>query len=250
MFQNRLALVTGASSGLGADFARQLARAGAEVVLIARRRDSLEKLAQEIGSRARVYVCDLSSPQQREELAAHFPQADILVNNAGLGVYGRFAESNWSQVDTMLEVDIAALTHLTHLFAAAMKGRGWGRILQVASTAAFQPCPGYAAYGAAKSYVLHFSLALDHELRGSGVRCITLCPGVTATEFFEVAGQKLTPFQRGSMMKSPQVVAAGLKALERGRPYVVAGRLNGWLAQLSRFTPLSWAAAITDRLMK
>lgn len=250
MFKNRLALVTGASSGLGADFARQLAKAGADVILVARRRPSLEKLAAEIGPQARVYACDLSSAQEREQMMAAFPDLDILVNNAGLGVYGSFAEADWSQLDSMLEVDIRALTHLTHLVLPVMKKRGWGRILQVASTASFQPCPSYAAYAAAKSYVLNFSLALDHELKGSGVRCSTLCPGVTATEFFQVSGQHLTPFQRRSMMKSPEVAAIGLQALEKGQPYIVAGLLNTMLALSSRMSPLGWATAIAGYLMK
>lgn len=250
MFKNRLALVTGASSGLGADFARQLAQAGAEVILVARRRQSLEKLAEEIGPQARAYPCDLSSASDREQLMAAFPNLDILVNNAGLGIYGSFSEVDWSQLDSMLEVDIRALTHLTHLALPVMKKRGWGRILQVASTASFQPCPSYAAYAAAKSYVLNFSLALDHELKGTGVRCSTLCPGVTATEFFQVSGQQLTPFQRRSMMKSPEVAAIGLRALENGQPYVVAGRMNRLLALSSRMSPLSWATAIAGYLMK
>lgn len=253
-FHDRLALVTGASSGLGADFARQLARRGCNLVLVARRQAALEKLAEEIrqetGRTVTVASCDLSSPQQRQELAQKFPEVDILVNNAGLGVYGAFTEAPWEQLSQMLEVDIQALTHLTHLWAPRMKARGWGRVLQVASTASFQPCPSYAAYAASKAYVLNFSLALNHELKGSGVACTTLCPGVTATEFFQVSGQKVNFFQRKSMMTSDQVVRIGLEALQSGKPYAIAGRLNTLMALSARFLPTTWVTAIAARLMR
>lgn len=251
---NHLALVTGASSGLGQDFARQLAAAGCDVVLVARREENLMRLAEDIqsktGRQAIVRRCDLGSPAERASLVADFPRVDILVNNAGLGVYGRFAESSWDRVSEMLEVDVAALTHLTHLFLPGMRERGWGRILQVASTAAFQPCPSYAAYAAAKSYVLNFSLALHHELKGSGVSCTTLCPGPTATEFFEVSGHKLGALQRNSVMSAEQVAAIGVKAMEKSQPYVVAGAMNTLMAWSVRLLPLTLAVAIADRVTR
>lgn len=251
---NRHALITGASAGLGQEFARQLAVAGCDVVLVARREESLRRLAEDIeaqsGRAATVRPCDLSSAEQRTALAAEFPKIDILVNNAGLGIFGRFSESSWEQISTMLEVDIGALTHLTHLFLPGMRERGWGRVLQVASTGSFQPCPNYAAYAAAKSYVLNFSLAVNHELKGSGVTCTTLCPGPTATEFFDVSGQTLTAFQRQTMMTPQRVVGIGLNAMQKSTPYVVAGGLNSILAFSTRLLPMSLATAIADRLMK
>lgn len=251
--KNRWALVTGASSGLGADFARQLAARGVNLILVARRQEALEKLALELrpsGIQVQVVPCDLSSSQSRQNLLAQVEQVDILVNNAGLGVYGAFADADWDKLSQMLEVDVAALTHLTHLFLPQMRSRSWGRILQVASTASFQPCPSYAAYAATKAYVLNFSLALNYELRHSGISVTTLCPGVTATEFFEVSGQKVNFFQRQSMMTSAEVVRQGLEALEARRSYVIAGRLNTLLALSARFMPTSWVTAVAARLMK
>lgn len=254
MFNNRLAIVTGASSGIGSEIALLLAQKGCDVVLVARRAEALEQRAKEIqeatGRSAHVHAADLSLAQQREELAAAFPQADILINNAGFGVYGRFVESEWQRVEQMLDLDIKALTHLTHLFAAGMKERGWGRILQVASTASFQPCPGYASYGAAKSYVLSFSLAVDFELKTHGVRSLCLCPGVTQTEFFEVSGQKMTLFQRKSMMTAREVAEVGIKIIEQERTYDVAGTLNKLLAHSTRFTPTALLTYLTDKLMR
>ncbi len=253
-YNNRLALVTGASAGLGVDFARQLAEAGCDLVLVARRQENLERLADEIeqgtGRRPVVRPCDLSSAEERQKVAQDFPEVDILINNAGVGVFGRFADSEWDRVAQMVEVDIAALTHLTHLFLPGMKERKWGRILQVASTAAFQPCPSLASYAASKSYVLNFSLALDHELKGSGVVSSCLCPGATATEFVEVSGQQLSDFMRRSQMTSPEVVEIGLKGLEQGRPYVIAGRMNAFLAFSTRFMPVGLVTAISDFILR
>jgi len=255
--KGRTALVTGASSGIGADFARELAARGAKLVLVARRAEPLQRLAQELaksGAEARVAPADLSDPAARKrlhaELAASGTGVDILINNAGFGVFGPFANSDWARVAEMLEVDMVALTHLTHLFLPEMLARSWGRVLLVSSTAAFQPTPIYAVYGAGKAYVLSFGVALHQELRGSGVSCTTLCPGVTDTEFFAVAGQRQTVFHRLSMMSSRAVARQGIAALLARRPSVVAGRMNALMALGTRLTPRSWAAALAERMMK
>ncbi|HUI19575.1 MAG TPA: SDR family NAD(P)-dependent oxidoreductase [Methylocella sp.] len=188
------ALITGASSGMGRDYARELASRGVSLVLVARRAEPLEQLAQELRGRfsvaTHVMPTDLANEAARQslhdELRAAGMTIDLLINNAGFGLFGPFAYSEWPRVQQLLDVDIAAVTHLTHLFLPPMIERHWGRILLVASTAAFQPTPGYAAYAAAKSYVLSFGGAINRELRGTGVSCTTICPGVTETPFWPV----------------------------------------------------------------
>ena len=248
------ALVTGASSGIGAAIARQLAQHGANLVLVARREDALNRLAatlrQSAGVTVTVRPADLAKEAERVALGAEMAGVDVLVNNAGLGVYGPFADAPWSQLRQMLEVDVVALTHLTHLALPAMRAAKWGRIMQIASTGAFQPVPSYAAYGACKAQVLSFSVALNHELRGSGVSCTTLCPGVTETEFFGVSGQALNRFQRTTMMQAADVARIGVDAMLRGKPVVVAGRANAASAFFGRLLPSSVTASLAARLMQ
>jgi len=256
--KGRTALVTGASSGMGVDFARELARRGANLVLVARRRDALEAVATEMrnshGVEVRVRPADLSDAPSRErlyeELEAEGSNVDMLLNNAGFGLFGRFVESDWERVNQMLQVDMVALSHLTRLFAPGMIRRRWGRILLIASTGAFQPSPSYASYSAAKSYVLSLGVALNHELRSTGVSCTVACPGVTATEFFQVSGQRQTLYQRITIMPSTKVANLALKALVAQRPLVVIGRLNAFMAWSTRFMPRTWSAALAYRLMK
>ncbi len=246
------ALVTGASSGIGAAIARQLAARGANLVLVARRADALERLADELrpASTVRVRPTDLADEADRTALGAELSGVDILVNNAGLGVYGPFADAAWPQLRQMLEVDVVALAHLTHMVLPAMRAAGWGRILQVASTAAFQPVPLYAAYAACKAQVLSLGVALNQELRGSGVSCTTLCPGVTQTEFFGVSGQTLNRFQRMTMMQTGDVARIGVEALLRGRPVAIAGRTNALSAVSARLLPQAFAARLAERAMR
>jgi len=176
---------------------------------------------------------------------------DVLINNAGHGLYGEFWTQPWDQLHNMLELDIVVLTQMTRLFAADMVARKFGYILQVASTGAFQPTPTYAAYAAAKSYVLNFGEALHYELRQTGVKCTVLCPGVTRTEFFEAAGQAtLTPSQSSSMMESATVARIGITAMLQGRASVVAGRMNAFLAFGTRLLSRQTLAAIVYRMMK
>lgn len=256
--RGRRALVTGASSGLGADFARELARRGADLVLVARREAEMQTLAAELRDREGVAVevvpFDLGATDAPErlhaELAARGLAIDVLVNNAGFGVFGDYLAIPWERERAMLQLDIVTLAGLTKVFGRAMAERGWGRILQVASIGAYQATPTYAAYSAAKSFVLLFGEAVDFELAPRGVRCTVVSPGVTATEFLQVAGQRPTLYQRAFMMQSPQVTRAAVRAMLAGRRSVVPGLGNALLAWSVRLIPrrvATWIAWLTMR---
>jgi short-subunit dehydrogenase len=258
ILQGKTALITGASSGMGADFARQLAEQGCRLILVARRAEKLQALRIEIFERLAVEVdtvaMDLSGPDAPQELfdqlKARGLTVDILINNAGYAVYGAFHQMEWERCRQMLELDVVALTHLTRLFAADMVQRKSGYILQIASTGAFQPTPMYAAYAAAKSYVLYFSEALHHELRQHGVGVTVLCPGVTRTEFFDVAGQEMTAFQRLTAMNSADVARIGIRAMLAKRSCVVAGPINAAIARMAPLMPRQFMAGMAARMMK
>ncbi|HEY8587599.1 MAG TPA: SDR family oxidoreductase [Rhodanobacter sp.] len=253
----RTALVTGASSGLGVAFARELARRGWSLILVARSEAPMQQLARELratGVDVHVRTADLAVAAAREQLigglAADGIVVDALVNNAGFGLFGHFSETDWARLDNMLAVDVVALTHLTHLVLPGMRERGFGRVLQVASTGAFQPTPTYAAYSAAKSYVLEFSYAIDRELRSSGVRCTVVSPGVTATRFLEVSGQRATWYQRLTRMEAPAVATRGIDAMLAGRGGVVVGWVNAVMAHSTRLMPRAVSARVAGWLMR
>ena len=259
VFSGKTALVTGASSGLGIDFARELARQGADLLLTARRQDTLEQVAQTIiaksGVKVRVIPADLSQEDGPDglyrQVRAAGLQVDVLVNNAGFGLFGDFLQVPWEQERQLLQVDVVALTRLTRLFVADMVERRSGYVLQVSSIGAYQPSPTYAMYSAAKTYVLNFSEALNFELRGTGVSVTTISPGVTATHFFETAGQKITAFQRASMMQSQDVARIGIDALAKRRSAVVPGFFNGLMTWASyHLAPRSLASYVSYRMMK
>lgn len=243
--KGRRALVTGASSGLGADFARHLARAGASLVLVARREAELEALAKDLwsayGAEVRVIALDLLQPDADAILQAQLEvealPIDILINNAGFGVFGDHLELPWERERAMMRLDMEVLVALTKRFAAAMVSRKWGRILNVSSIGAFQPTPTYAVYSAAKSFVLSYSEAFSRELVGTGVSVTAICPGITATEFLKVSGQKATFYQRLVMMDSPTVTRIGVKAMLSGRRSIVPGVLNSLTAWSTRLMP-------------
>ncbi len=252
------ALVTGASSGLGVDFARQLAQRGASLVLVARREEKLRAVQSELQSRfpqpVEVIPIDLAvedAPQRLfDQLQSAGRQVDVLVNNAGFGLHGRFAEIPWQKQRQMLQIDLIALTHLTSLFVQDMLPRRHGYILQVASIGAYQPSPTYAAYAAAKSYVLNVSQALHYELRGSGVSVTTVSPGVTATEFLQVAGQSPTLYQRLTMMNSREVARIGVEAMLRRQATVVTGWFNAVAVRVMyHLLPRGLATAIANLTM-
>lgn len=256
--EGKTALVTGASSGLGVDFAKQLAAMGARVIVVARREQLLQQLSvdiqDEFGTPAEYRCCDLSDAGAREALAADLTSAgihiDILINNAGFGLFGDFRHTEWQRTDQMLQLDIVALTHLTRLFVNPMVENGYGRIMQISSVGAFQPSPGYGAYSAAKAYVLSFSHALHYELKDTGVTSTVVCPGVTETEFLRVSGQARNRFHNATMMSSREVARMALKRTLKGRPEIVTGLINAINAFQVRFMPRQLLARIAAMAMK
>ena len=235
-----IALITGASAGLGVEFARQLSARGHRLVLVARREERLEALAKELGN-ARAVALDLSKKGATAKLMADITRAgekvDLLVNNAGFGLYGRFAELDAARQREMVDLNIGALTDLCRAVAPGMITRGHGAILNVASTAAFQAGPGMAVYFATKAYVLSLSEALHEELKPHGIKVSCLCPGPTSTEFGAVAGFKSNGLFDKATMTAGDVVRAGLKALDGNKAVAVAGRLNRAGAFATRLVP-------------
>lgn len=252
------ALVTGASSGFGIDFARLLASRGAQLVLVARRAAPMEELAAELatqyGSVAVIEPLDLAAPGAPEQLKARLDargiSVDVLVNNAGYGVYGSFLDQPLARTLDMMQLNMSALTALTHVFATDMARRGGGKILLVSSIGAYQATPSYASYSATKAYVLLFGEALHEELKGQGVTVTVLSPGITATGFLAAAGQQATWYQRRMMMQSGPVAEIGLRALERGRASIVPGWLNALTAWSNRLMPRLVQRRVAYQLMK
>ena len=241
-------LITGASAGLGVDFARQLSARGQRLVLVARRQDRLEALASELGN-ARAVAIDLGEPGAAGRLiadvAANGEQVACLVNNAGFGLWGKFASLDGPRQRQMIDLNCGALVELCHAVIPAMVARGDGAILNVASTAAFQPGPGMATYFATKAFVLSFSEALHEEVAKAGVRVTALCPGPTRTEFGAVAGFRGNgAFDRLSA-NSADVVAAGLRALDANRAVAIPGLVNKIGAQGQRFLPRALVRKVT-----
>jgi uncharacterized protein len=253
-----LALVTGASSGIGAHLARELAKDGHDLILVARRIAPLRALAEEVkvaGANTTVLVADLSKPGAAAELVGELQRrelvVDVLVNAAGLGDSGRFDETNTVRLAEMLHVNVVALTELTRLLLPAMVTRRCGRILLVASTGAFQPGPQMAAYCATKAYVLSFGEAITYELKDTGVTVTTLCPGATATEFARGARIEDAPLFSGSVhvMSAEDVAHLGYEGLKAGRRVVIAGMMNTLMAMSARVAPHSLSMAIGEYLM-
>ena len=244
------ALITGSSSGIGAELTSLFARDDYPLVLVARRAQRLEETAEALrrrhGIRVSVIAKDLSLPHAPEEIFSALQRAavsvGVLVNNAGFGAHGPFAAGDVETELAQVQVNVTALTHLTRLFLPGMLERREGKILNVASTAAFQPGPLMAVYYASKAYVLSFSEALAHEVRGSGVAVTALCPGPTRTEFQARAGVGDTPLMRGRIMDARAVAEAGYAGLMRGRPLVIPGWRNRMLATLVRWLPRSVVA--------
>ncbi|TDR82883.1 SDR family NAD(P)-dependent oxidoreductase [Paludibacterium purpuratum] len=254
----RWALITGASSGMGVDYARQLAAQGVALVLVARSFEPMRTLADELIARHRVPVQviaqDLAEPGAAQALKRQIDeqgwQIDLLVNNAGFGVHGDFHRQPLERLQSMLQLNIVALTELTRLFAADMAARGRGEILLVASIGAYQASPTYAAYCASKAYVLLLGEALHEELKPHGVTVTVLSPGVTATNFFEVSGQRATGYQRLMVMPSDAVVRQALAALRARRATLVPGLFNALTVFANRFAPRSWQRKLVYRLMR
>ena len=241
----KTALVTGASGGIGLELARVLAREGHDLWLVARSAPKLEALRKELSAAypvsVQVLVRDLAEPscagEVFEELRKKGVSVDVLVNNAGIGFFGAFAETPLSEHERLINLNILSLTQLTRLFLGPMLEKKSGKILNVASTAAFQPGPLLAAYYASKAYVLHLSEALAEELRGSGVTVTTLYPGPTATDFQERARMGGSKLFKRAVMDAKTVAEAGYRGLSSGKTLVIPGFSNKLLALSSRFAP-------------
>ncbi|HZF95614.1 MAG TPA: SDR family oxidoreductase [Allosphingosinicella sp.] len=244
-------LITGASAGLGALFARECAARGDEVILVARRRDRLEALAAELGGKAHVLAADLAAPGAGEALFVEAERrglfVETLINNAGFGLAGRFAALPADGQLEMIDLNVRLLTQLCRLALPPMIARRRGFILNVASTAAFQAGPNMAVYYATKAFVLSLTEALHQEAKGSGVHVTALCPGPTATEFFDVAGAGGGRLAKIAV-EPLGVVRAGLAGLARNRAIVVPGAANKVGAQASRFLPRAAMRRIIARI--
>ena len=246
-----IVLITGASAGLGAEFARQLSKRGQRLVLAARRKDRLDALAAEVGN-ARTVGIDLSAPGAAARLVADVEAAgetiDTLINNAGFGLRGKFVDLDASREREMIDLNCGALTDLCRAVVPGMIERKRGAILNVASTAAFQPGPKMAVYFATKAYVLSFTEALHEELKPHGIKVSALCPGPTRTEFGEVAGiASLGSFDRLSMDAGP-VVRAGIEGLDANQAVVIPGATNKIGAWSTRLAPRSVVRKIAGSL--
>ncbi len=251
-------LVTGASSGIGTEMARQLASRGHGVTLVARRADRLDSLAAELSERHKITAtaipCDLGDPIARAELIEGLragPALAGLCNNAGYGINGRFARNDANRERQMVELNVVALHDLTLRALPGMIERGTGAILNVASTAAFQPLPGFATYAATKAFVLSFSESLSTELSGTGVSCSALCPGPVKTEFAAVAGSTMSEsLPDFAMVSAEEVARQAIDAMESGNRTAIPGMANQIQALLGRLAPRSLVLPLAGRVSK
>ncbi len=257
--QRQTGLVTGGSGGIGLELAKNLARAGFDLVLVARKRDTLEAAAGQLegkfGIKAHVFAADLRLSDAPQAIFGFLRNEnidiDVLVNNAGFGLGGEFADTSIQRELEMIQVNIAALTHLTKLFLPAMIKRGSGRVLNLASTAAFQPGPLMAVYYATKAYVLSFSEALAEELRHTGVTVTALCPGPTETDFAaeaQIPNSRL--FHTFGVADPADVAKYGFDAMMQGKRLAIPGFTNKVIAQANRFAPRSFTAKLARLLQE
>ncbi len=249
---NGTALVTGASGGIGMEIARVLSREGYRVVLVARRREELERLAAELGN-ALVCTADLTKREAADDVLAWCVkeklEIDVLVNNAGFGSAGFFADLDTKRELDMVQVNCGALVHFTRLFLTPMLARKRGRILNVGSTAGFQPGPFMAVYYATKAFVNSFSEALSVELQGTGVSCTVLCPGPTETGFVAAAKMEGSAlFKMLAVSNAKSVAEDGVRGMLRGKAIVVPGVTNKLAIQANRVSPRALVRAMTGRM--
>lgn len=253
----RLAIVTGASAGIGAAFAERLARDAYDLVLVARRRDRLDALAERLvrahERRVDVLVADLGSPEGVRALEARIasePALELVVNNAGFGTSGTFADLDRDAEEEEVRLNVLALLRLTHAAVAAMQKRGHGTVINVSSLAGFQPAPFNATYAATKAFVNSFTQAVSEELRGTGVRLQLLCPGFTRTEFQEVAGVRTDDLPDFAWMSPEAVVEISLEALRKGDLVVIPGGGNKVLGAMFRVMPNAVARRLGAALLR
>ena len=255
---SKTALITGASGGIGYELALLLARDGFDCILVARSRDKLDELAARLESEFRVKTLvvarDLSKPtavdEIYEEVSAASMSIDLLVNNAGFPVYGRFVDTDWQAELDMLQVNVVALTALTKLFVRGMVERRNGRILNLASTAAFVPGPLMAVYYASKAYVLSFSQALANELQGTGVTVTALAPGPTRTGFQKRGVMEDSRLVRGQIADAKSVAAAGYRGMMRGKTIVIPGFSNKLIPWVARVSPRGTVTRVVRRMQE
>jgi uncharacterized protein len=249
-------LITGASSGIGAAFARKLAARGRNVLLVARSEDKLIALCNELGRltsiRAQYLALDLTKPDDRlqlfEETKRRELEIDMLINNAGFGSMGDFLKLDLERETEMIELNITALVELTQRFLGPMRERQRGTIINVASTAGFQPVPYMATYAATKAFVLSFSEALWDENRMHGIHVMALCPGVTETNFFEAAGIDRPPMR--TVQTPEEVVETALRALHRQKSLVISGWANWFVVEAERFVPRSVVTKVAGNALR
>ena len=245
------ALITGASSGIGEGFARQLAARGYDVILVARRRERLEKLAEELPTKASIIECDLAS--EADKLPGKVAELDLdvdrLVNNAGFGLRGHFADLDPEREAEMVRVNSEALVTLTHAFLPAMIERDSGGVITVASTAGLQPLPYETTYAASKAFAISFMEALSMELRGTGVKCLVVNPGPVKTEWQAVAGYDESTRTVPGLISAQQCVTDSLNAYDRGKRSVVPGRLMPWMMRAA-VGPKPIKLRVTERLYR
>ncbi len=255
----KTALITGASSGIGLEFAKIMASQKNDVILVARSAEKLEQLASELtaahGIKAHVIAQDLGAPDAAkmvyDQLKSKGIAVDYLINNAGFGDFGFFKDTDWTKNKQMIDVNITALTQFCQLFIPDMVARKSGKILNVASTAAFQPGPLQAVYFASKSYVLHLSEAIANELKGTGVTVTALCPGPTESEFAKVATMEdKSLFKSKKLPTSAEVAHYGYRSMMKGKTVAIHGAMNALLAQSSRFTPRNITTAIVRKIQE
>ncbi len=252
------ALITGASKGIGKEFAVLFAERKCNLVLVARSADQLEELKKALSEKhgVRVYtiVKDLSALNAVDELFREVKalgvDVDYVVNNAGFGDHGAFVNTQWERYENMIALNVEVLTHLSHLYARDWVGRKRGRIVNISSTAAFQPGPMMAVYFATKAYVLHLSEALNQELREEGITVTTLCPGPTRTHFLEDSGMKAARLVKNVKVATPRSVAElGFKAMMRGKPVAIHGAMNKVAPFAIRFLPRKWVTRLSAKVM-
>ena len=254
----RTALITGASNGLGIEFAKMHAAKGDNLVLVARSKDKMNLLKAEIEKRHNISVLvigrdlsDAGAPKTiYNELKAQKIQVDYLINNAGFGDFGPFEKSNWEKQLQMINLNITAVAYFTRLFLPDMIKNNYGKILNVASTASFQPGPTMSVYFATKAFVLSFSEAIANEVKGTGVTVTALCPGATATGFKTAASLDNSNLFKGTIATSKSVAEYGYKSMMKGKTVVIHGLMNKIMAFSVRFAPRKAVTAITKMKLK
>jgi uncharacterized protein len=257
-WSGKWALVTGASAGIGAALAEELAHGGANLVLTARRRERLEELAQKVETahkiRTKIFVADLKEAEAPERIFQFTKEqgieVELLINNAGFGAYGEFQTVATDRLTEMVEVNCAAVVHLTRLYLPEMVARRHGDVLIVASTASFQSVPYLSTYAATKAFDLLFAEGLAEEMKPYGVRVCALCPGSTESEFAEVAGQSHIAATRANRETAEKVARTGLRALAAGKSYVISG-LGNYLGMLGqRLVSRRMVARVAARMFR